>query len=62
MDTSKTQLERAFELAGSGRCDTVSDIRKALSAEGYSTDQLTGSTLFRQLRTLIADAKAKTDA
>ncbi len=49
----KTLIERAFELANSGRCDTVGDIRRRLKQEGYSGDGLTGSSILAQLRTII---------
>jgi hypothetical protein len=34
-----TVLERAFQLARSGLCGSVSEIRERLKAEGYSLDQ-----------------------
>ena len=49
-----TPLERAFELAQSGTCHDVSAIKVSLLSEGYSTAQLTGPSLIRQLRTLCA--------
>ena len=41
-----TTLERAYELAREGRCRTVSDIKQALSAEGFDRiqDSLYGPT------------------
>jgi DNA-binding XRE family transcriptional regulator len=51
-----TVLERAFELARSGRFDRVDHIKKALTAENYTldeVDQLTGRTLFLQLTQLM---------
>lgn len=54
MDQNKTALERAFELARSGRYPTVAHIRRAISAEGYSQGQIEGRELSRQLRELIA--------
>ena len=59
MDPKKTALERAFELAESGEAASIDDIRRALNSEGYSSNQLTGSTLLAQLRTLIQEAKAR---
>lgn len=54
-------IERAFQLAKSGEYDTVSDIRKQLVAENYSstTSYLQGSSLTGQLRRLIFAAKVK---
>jgi hypothetical protein len=59
MDTSKTALERAFELAQSGSYTKADDIRRQLTREGYSTAQMTGNTLLRQLRGVM---KASQDA
>lgn len=49
-----TTLERAYELAREGRCRTVSDIKQALSSEGYDRiqDSLYGPTLSADLRKL----------
>jgi hypothetical protein len=57
MDQTKTPLERAFELARSGKYSSASDIRRALSAEGYSHVQIEGPTLMRQLRELMRAAR-----
>lgn len=55
-------IERAFELAKSGEYATVSEIKKQLDAEHYSstTSYLQGSSLTGQLRRLIFAAKVKT--
>ena len=52
-----TTLERAYELAREGRCRTVSDIKQALSAEGFDRiqDSLYGPTLSAALRKLCQD-------
>ena len=50
-----TQLERAFQLAHSGQCKTTADIELRLKAEGYSTNQVIGPTLMKQLRAVIDD-------
>ena len=54
MQNRPTTLERAYELARSGRCRTVSDIKQALSSEGYARiqDALYGPTLGAALRKL----------
>jgi hypothetical protein len=52
-----TTLERAFQLARSGDCAGVADIRARLLAEGYDRKQLEGPALTRQLRTLCAEAQ-----
>jgi hypothetical protein len=62
MDPRTTELERAFQLAMSGDCRSVDEIRKKLSQEGYYATQITGKSLLRQLQGLIAgrlDARAK---
>lgn len=53
MDQNKSTLERAFELARSGRYRTVSEVKRAVLAEGYSLAQLEGRALSRQLSDLI---------
>ncbi len=56
-DGTKTPLERAFELARSGRFETARDIRTALDGEGYSVAQITGRTLTVQLSEEIQKAR-----
>jgi hypothetical protein len=56
MDQSKTTLERAFELAKSGKVASVTDLRAQLKGEGYAQQQIEGPELGRQLRSLIAKA------
>ena len=58
MNANLRVLERAFELARSGRCRTIEDIHRQLKAEGYSTSQITGPWLLRQIRSLIQEATA----
>jgi hypothetical protein len=48
-----SQLERAFELARSGRCTSVADIKRKLREEGYQDDQVEGPLLFGQLNALM---------
>ena len=62
MDTTKSALERAFELARSGRASSLAELRAMIKAEGYSLSQITGPSLGRQLRNLIVKAKATTGA
>jgi hypothetical protein len=54
MRTNLTALERAFDLASSGKCLSVMDIALSLRAEGYSATQLEGPALKKQLVELIA--------
>jgi len=58
MDPEKTALERAFELAESGKAASIADVRRKLKSEGYSSDQLTCSVL-AQLRERIQKAKTR---
>jgi hypothetical protein len=58
---TQTTLERAFELARSGRFASAADIRRALAAEGYSLAQFTGRTLSRQLKAEIDSARLRRD-
>lgn len=61
--TSQTTLERAFELARSGACASVSDIRQKLKAERFDQVEahLAGPAITRQLRDLCTGAR-KVDA
>lgn len=56
MDNHKTSLERAFELASSGKYSNVSDIKVQIAKEGLDTGQVTGLSLSAQLRSLIKAA------
>lgn len=58
MDQDKTTLERAFELAQSGRCKSVQEIRQALKQEHYSLNQLEGASVKKQLSALIKKASS----
>jgi hypothetical protein len=59
MDHNTTPLERAFQLAKSGDCNSVEDLKKRLKAEGYPTNQVFGRVLGRQLQGLIKKALIK---
>jgi hypothetical protein len=54
-------VERAFELAGSGRFSRTDDIARALLAEGYLDvrAQLDSAVLRRQLNQLCRTARAR---
>ena len=58
MQVHVTALERAFELAASGRYDSVSAVRQRLLKEVYAVEQLTGRNLLSQLNTLIRERTA----
>lgn len=62
MDHNLTTLARAFQLAKSGTCESVSAIKKQLKAEGYRIDQVEGPALSKQLRLLIRAARATGDS
>jgi hypothetical protein len=59
MDHRTTALERAFEPARSGRFASVEAIKKQMKAEGFSVQQITGSSLSRQLVALIRAARSE---
>lgn len=59
MDQSKTAVERAFELARSGKFANASEIKRTVSAEGYSAAQIDGPALMRQLRDILREARAR---
>ena len=53
-------IERAFELARTGQCGSIDDIRKRLKAEQYSQvdAHLAGAAVRRQLLDLCKEARA----
>jgi hypothetical protein len=51
-----TSLERAFQLARSGECATITEVKQRLRDEGLSSNQVEGPVLTRQLRDLCAAA------
>ena len=57
MEPHKNTLERAFELARSGKFNTPEEIKRQLKAEGYDNHAITGRSLLMQLRTIIASSK-----
>jgi hypothetical protein len=61
MDHRSTTLERAFELARSGTCADVGEVRRQLKAEGFSPEQLSGPHLIRQLRDLCVASTPASD-
>ncbi len=64
MQFRPTTLERAYQLADSGECRSVSEVKKRLQAEGYDriADQLYGRTVTNALRDRCAAALEKRDA
>jgi hypothetical protein len=59
MQPNMNTLERAFELARSGRCISIKEIRDCLHAEGYSHQLVAGRYLAVQLRQLMREANPK---
>jgi len=52
-----TALERAFELARCGEYTDLASLKRRLSVEGYSTDQVAGRTLLAQLKQIISSSQ-----
>jgi hypothetical protein len=52
-----TELERAFQVARSGRVAGLTDIITSLKRDGYSASQIEGPLLRRQLTDLIKAAR-----
>jgi hypothetical protein len=57
MDHNVTALERAFQLAKSGVCQSVNDLKKQLRSEGYATTNIVGRSINKQLSALIEAAR-----
>lgn len=53
---TQTTMERAFQLAASGKCHGVADIKSALKNEGYDSGQIVGQSLFKQLKDIMGKA------
>jgi hypothetical protein len=64
MALEKTTLERAFEVALSGRVASMSELEQVLKSEGYDLAQITraGPMLRRQLSLRIWDARPDVSA
>ncbi len=61
MNDRLTTLERAFQLANSGTCANVDEIRRRLKTEGYSDGQMhtKGPSIRTQLKRLCEEAQRK---
>jgi hypothetical protein len=59
--SSQNPVERAFELAQSGRVQTLMDLTRALKAEGFESVEahLAGTGIRKQLRSILAEEAAK---
>ena len=58
MNANKTALERAFEIAGTGSCQSIADLRRQLIREGFDHHQLAGTLLMKQLVEMSRKARA----
>lgn len=61
--TTKTTLERAFDLARSGGYSSLQDIRRQLKSEGFDQVEahLAGPAIGKQLRRLCEEARLKSE-
>jgi len=59
MKPNLSPIERAFELARSGQCQSIGEVKTALKAEGYDVSTITGGVLSKQLRQLIEAAMSR---
>ena len=62
MHDDQTAIERAFQLARSGRYASVRLILKTLETEGYLREQTDGKSLHRQIKGLILTAQRSQNA
>lgn len=53
----KSAVERAFEIAGSGKVQTIEKLGHVLRHEGYAMNVLTGPMLLKQLRVRMAASR-----
>jgi hypothetical protein len=58
MTPNVSALERAFQLAKSGRVGGITDIRAQLKREGYDNSVVEGRLLRSQLKALIESARS----
>ena len=59
MEPNVSTLERAFQLAATGRYVTVSEIKLVLTREGYRHELVDGPELSKQLVAAITKARAE---
>jgi thymidylate kinase len=53
MDRPDNPVERAFQLARSGKFSALNELKARLNSEGYSVATIEGPSLAKQLRDLI---------
>jgi hypothetical protein len=59
MESNKTALERAFELARSGRYLRLEQLLRRLNNEGYLGEQVTGPVVRKQLNQAIKESRSR---
>ena len=59
MESNKTALERAFELARSGRYLRLDQLLRRLNSEGYLGEQVTGPAVRKQLSQAIKESRSR---
>ena len=59
LENRPSVVERAFQIAKSGKVPNIAELRKQLSEEGYgnATQALAGRSLANQLTRMITDAR-----
>jgi hypothetical protein len=57
MEDRPTDIERAFEVARSGHCSNITELRALLKSEGCDRRTIEGRALTRQLSAIIAEAR-----
>jgi hypothetical protein len=62
MDRNITALERAFQLARSGDCETIDKLKAKLRDEGFDQWVLVGPSLMNRLGTLMRNHHRKDPA
>jgi hypothetical protein len=62
MEANVLTIERAFQLAATGRYVTVSELKLRLNREGYDHLQVEGALLHQQLKDAMAQARAARSA
>jgi hypothetical protein len=61
MENRPSVIERAFQLAKSGRCESVAAIREQLLKEDYlNAEAVRGTALVGRLKTMITAARMTT--
>ena len=59
MESNKTALERAFELARSGRYLRLEQLLRHLNKEGYLGEQVAGPAIRKQLNQAIKESRSR---